>query len=86
MMGVNMEKNFVLRIGDILTDNRGREGIIECISISMTPFDPAGESPKAANVEEYHTEMGYQGAVSFGHYWCYFTQIREVRVDGGWSE
>jgi len=75
-----MEGNLVLRVGDILTDNRGREGVIEVISIAMSPYDPAGESETAVNVEEYHMELGYIGAVSFGPYWCYLTQIRSVQT------
>ncbi len=73
-----MKEDLVLRIGDVLTDDKGRVGVIEMISIAMSPYDPAAESDTAVNVEEYHTEMGYTGAVSFGRFWCYFNQIRSV--------
>ena len=48
----------------------------------MTPNDPAGEDKEAADVQEYHTKMGYQGAVSFGNHWCYFNQIEKVTKAG----
>jgi len=76
------EENFILRVGDFLEDKKGRYGQIISISIAMTPNDPAGENKEAADVEEYHTKMGYQGAVSFGNYWCYFYQIEKVIKSG----
>ena len=72
------DKNFVLRVGDFIRDNKMRDGTIDSISIGMEPNDIAGEYKTAVDVEEYHTELGYQGAVSFGKYWCYFNQIISV--------
>ena len=35
----------------------------------------------AVDVQEYHTVLDYQGAVTFGNYWCYFSQIQKVETE-----
>ena len=72
---------FVLKVGDTLTDIKGRTGVIKSISIAMTPSDYAAESDLAVDVQEYHTVLDYQGAVTFGNYWCYFSQIQKVETE-----
>ena len=55
-----------------------RTGRITDISIGLTKTDIAGEH--GATVDEYDTELGYNGAVSYGdNYWAYFDQIMEVK-------
>ena len=66
----------IIKIGDTITDERGRTGTISSIGIGTTKSDPAGELGLKA--DEYDLELNYLGAVSFGDYWCYFHQIREV--------
>ena len=66
----------IIKIGDTITDERGRTGTISSIGIGTTKSDPAGELGLKA--EEYDTDLNYCGSVSFGDNWCYFYQIREV--------
>jgi len=75
----------LIKLGDkIRVNHRGgadRVGTITQIGIGLTQSDPAGEL--GPNVEEYETELGYLGAVSFDAdngegYWAYFDQIEEV--------
>ncbi len=66
----------IIKIGDTITDERGRTGTISSIGIGTTNSDPAGELGLKA--EEYDLELKYLGAVTFGDYWCYFNQIEEV--------
>ena len=72
----------IINIGDTITDNRGREGVITNIGIATEPNDIAAENDTALNAKTYDTELGYTGAVTFtnedGTYWCYFNQIQEV--------
>ena len=71
----------IIKIGDTITDERGRTGTIEQIGIGTTKSDPAGEL--GLNATEYDLELNYLGAITFGDtiyggFWCYFHQIREV--------
>ena len=66
----------IIKIGDTITDERGRTGTIEQIGIGTTKSDPAGELGLKA--EEYDTDLNYCGSVIFDDNWCYFYQIREV--------
>ena len=66
----------IIKIGDTLTDEKGRTGVINQIGIGTTKSDPAGEL--GLNATEYDLELNYLGAVSFADYWCYFHQIRSV--------
>jgi len=66
----------IIKIGDIVEDDRGRTGTIEQIGIGTTKSDPAGELGLKA--EEYDTDLNYCGSVIFGDNWCYFIQIKKV--------
>ena len=66
----------IIKIGDIVEDDRGRTGTIEQIGIGTTKSDPAGELGLKA--EEYDTDLNYSGSVIFGDNWCYFYQIKKV--------
>ena len=68
----------IINIGDTITDGIGREGVITNIGIATTPTDIAAELDSAANVKTYDTELNYTGAITFGEYWCYFSQIKDV--------
>ena len=68
----------IIKIGDIITDERGRTGTISSIGIGTTKSDPAGELGLKA--EEYDTDLNYCGSVIFGDSWCYFDQIRSVNT------
>lgn len=57
------------------------EGTIKSISIGVIEGDPAGEL--GPNIDEYDTDLGYQGAVTYTTQagkskWAYFAQIDEV--------
>ena len=65
-----------IKLGDTIRDERGREGGITNIGIATDPADIGGEL--GVNAKEYDTELNYVGAITFGSYWCYFSQIQEV--------
>ena len=66
----------IIKLGDTITDERGRTGELNSIGIATDKSDPAGELGLQA--KEYDTDLNYTGAVSFGSNWCYFSQIKEV--------
>ena len=66
----------IIKLGDTITDERGRTGTIEQIGIGTTKSDPAGELGLKA--KEYDTDLNYSGSVIFGDNWCYFIQIKKV--------
>ena len=66
----------IIKIGDTLTDERGRTGVINQIGIATDKSDVAGELGLQA--KEYDTDLNYTGAITFGDNWCYFYQIRKV--------
>jgi hypothetical protein len=66
----------IIKIGDTLTDERGRTGVINQIGIATDKTDTAGELGLQA--KEYDTDLNYTGSVIFGDNWCYFYQIRKV--------
>ena len=65
-----------IKLGDTIRDDKGREGVITNIGIATDPADIAAEL--GVNAKEYDTELDYTGAITFGSYWCYFSQIAEV--------
>ena len=66
----------IIKLGDTIKDKKGREGEITNIGIATDKYDIAGEL--GVNAKEYDTELNYTGAITFGSYWCYFSQIDEV--------
>ena len=66
----------IIKLGDTITDERGRTGELNSIGIATDKSDPAGELGLQA--KEYDTDLNYTGAISFANYWCYFYQIRKV--------
>ena len=67
----------IIRIGDTIEAERGRQGELVNIGIATEPTDIAAELDSAANVKTYDTELNYVGAITFGEYWCYFSQIED---------
>ena len=68
-----------IKLGDIITDNRGRVGDLINIGIAVRKEDIAAEDDTSLSAKEYDTDLGYTGAVTFGgSNWCYFDQIKEV--------
>ena len=65
-----------IKLGDVIRDDKGREGAIVNIGIATDPTDIAGEL--GLNAKEYDTYLNYVGAISFGSNWCYFSQIKEI--------
>ena len=68
----------IINLGDTIVDERGREGVVTNIGIATEPTDIAAELDSAASVKTYDTELNYVGAITFGEYWCYFSQIKDV--------
>ena len=66
----------IIKLGDTITDERGRTGELNQIGIATDKTDVAGESGLKA--KEYDTDLNYTGSIIFGDYWCYFHQIRSV--------
>ena len=68
-----------IKLGDIITDNRGRVGELINIGIAVRKEDIAAEDDTSLSAKEYDTDLGYTGAVTFGgSNWCYFDQIKEL--------
>ena len=65
-----------IKLGDVIRDDKGREGAIVNIGIATDPTDIAGEL--GLNAKEYDTDLNHVGAISFGSNWCYFSQIKEI--------
>ena len=68
----------IINVGDTIKANHGRTGEIINIGIATEATDIAAENDTAASVKTYDTELNYTGAVTFGEYWCYFIQIKDV--------
>ena len=68
----------IIRIGDTIEDERGRQGELINIGIATEKEDIAAESDTSCNAQVYDTDLGYTGAVTFGPNWCYFSQIVKV--------
>ena len=66
----------IIKLGDTIKDEKGREGERTNIGIATDKNDIAGEL--GVNAKEYDTELDYTGAITFGSNWCYFSQIAEV--------
>ena len=67
-----------IKLGDTIRDERGREGVITNIGIATDKIDIAAEADTSLNAKEDDTDLNYVGAITFGEYWCYFTDIKEV--------
>ena len=68
----------IIRIGDTIEDERGRQGELVNIGIATEKEDIAAESDTSCNAQVYDTDLGYTGAVTFGSNWCYFSQIEKI--------
>ena len=68
----------IIKLGDMITDDRGRVGELTNIGIATSKTDIAAESDLSLNAKEYDTELDYTGAITFGQYWCYFGHIKNV--------
>ena len=66
----------LIKLGDTIREKSGREGVVTNIGIATDKNDIAGEL--GVNAKEYDTELDYTGAITFGQYWCYFGQIKNV--------
>ena len=66
----------IIKLGDTIKDEKGREGEVTNIGIATDKNDIGGEL--GVNAKEYDTELDYTGAITFGSNWCYFSQIAEV--------
>jgi hypothetical protein len=68
----------IIKLGDMITDDRGRVGALTNIGIAMEKGDVAAELDTSASVKQYDTDFNYTGAVTFGSNWCYLYQIKNV--------
>ena len=68
----------IIKLGDMITDDKGRVGELINIGIAMEKGDVAAELDSSANVKQYDTDFNYTGAVTFGSNWCYLYQIKDV--------
>ena len=68
----------IIRIGDTIEDDRGRQGELINIGIATEKDDIAAEKETSCNAQVYDTDLGYTGAVTFGSNWCYFSQIKKI--------
>ena len=68
----------IIRIGDTIEDERGRQGELINIGIATEKEDIAAESDTSCNAQVYDTDLGYTGAVTFGSNWGYFSQIKKI--------
>tara|TARA_B100001057_G_scaffold186512_1_gene187285 strand:- start:7632 stop:7904 length:273 start_codon:yes stop_codon:yes gene_type:complete len=73
-----------IKLGDIITDEKGRVGEINNIGIAVRKEDIAAEDDTSLSAKEYDTDLGYTGAITFGgSNWCYFAQIKSVSTKEG---
>ena len=56
----------IIKLGDIITDDKGRTGELVNIGIAMEKGDVAAELDSSASVKQYDTDFNYTGAVTFG--------------------
>jgi len=68
----------IIKLGDMITDDKGRVGELINIGIAMEKGDVAAELDSSASVKQYDTDFNYTGAVTFGSNWCYLYQIKNV--------
>ena len=68
----------IIKLGDMITDNKGRVGELINIGIAMEKGDVAAELDSSASVKQYDTDFNYTGAITFGSNWCYLYQIKNV--------
>ena len=68
----------IIKLGDIITDDKGRTGELVNIGIAMEKGDVAAELNSSASVKQYDTDFNYTGAVTFGSNWCYLNDIKDV--------
>ena len=72
-----------IKIGDKISANKNREGVIDTIQIGMETHDIAGEYQSSVKTSTYDTELNYNGSVRYTTddnewCWCYFNQIEGV--------
>ena len=72
-----------IKIGDKISANHNREGVIDTIKIGTETNDIAGEYSSSIKAKEYDTELNYNGSVTYrtdrnNFYWCYFNQIERI--------
>ena len=72
-----------IKIGDKISANKNREGVIDTIQIGMETNDIAGQYSSSVKANTYDTELNYNGSVTYrtdrnDFYWCYFNQIERV--------
>ena len=72
-----------IKLGDKISANKNREGVIDTIQIGMETHDIAGEYRSSVKTSTYDTELNYNGSVTYrtdrnDFYWCYFNQIEKV--------
>ena len=68
----------IIKLGDMITDDKGRVGELINIGIAMEKGDVAAEIDSSASVKQYDTDFNYTGAITFGSNWCYLYQIKNV--------
>ena len=51
-----------IKLGDVIRDDKGREGVLVNIGIATDKSDVAGEL--GVNAKEYDTDLNYMGAIS----------------------
>ena len=68
----------IIKLGDMITDDKGRVGELINIGIAMEKGDVAAELDSSASVKQYDTDFNYTGAITFGSNWCYLYQIKNV--------
>ena len=68
----------IIKLGDMITDDKGRVGELINICIAMEKGDVAAELDSSASVKQYDTDFNYTGAITFGSNWCYLYQIKDV--------
>ena len=56
----------IIKLGDIITDDKGRTGELINIGIATEKTDVAAELDTSASVKQYDTDLNYTGAVTFG--------------------
>ena len=68
-----------IKLGDIITDEKGRTGELNNIGIAIRKEYNAAKENNYLSAKEYDTDLGYTSAVTLGgSNWCYFDQIKEV--------
>jgi len=73
------EDDIHIKVGDWISDDKGRSGLITQINLGLSRMDPAGESGPEVEEFEIRKEVFTWGSILFGKdNWAYFDQITEV--------